>query len=265
MPILFVCISLQEPVYQHWLTMDLWLWYRDPLKYAWGNLHLFPGNQGRDSEPWRWVWCVCVCLCMYTCVGACNEQHSFLVFTCSDTLWGRKQLVWQDRRQSDQEKHYETVQALVLNGFPAALLSFWELYAWKKVKVGPTEKKRRLGRGWTNRGIRRSSKVLPCSVEYLFLQVWIQCGRYTRTKCWRPLILSMRRTQLKRYRMYNFIHPCSTCWFMCKYQSVRKLMWLLVLKSESHQIIFYSSQGQMSLLSCFVFSGKWNFKTEVRP
>lgn len=52
--------------------MDLWLCKRNPLKYEWGNPHLFPGNQGSTVTL-----TISVCVCVYL-RRRMHKQRNFL-------------------------------------------------------------------------------------------------------------------------------------------------------------------------------------------
>lgn len=167
MSILCMCVCVHQ-VYRIQPTNTGWQWTSGSRKETLWNMHeeiytcfqvTKAGILKRDA--------VCVCVGVGTPAWAHAQTAQLPSFTCSDTLWGRKQLstllAWRDRHQSDQEKCCETVQPSVLKRFPV-LLSYWELSAWKQVKVGPTETSLKLEvKTWwrvDQRGIKRSSQVL---------------------------------------------------------------------------------------------------------
>lgn len=131
-----VCLSgLQEPVYQRWLTMDLWLWKWEPLKYEWRNPHPFPGNR---AEPWRWT-SANVCLRVRTPVQAHARAARLPSFTCSDTLsWSKAALSFVSSTRHSLSRR----TALEQHGpqcWTASLSYSTEIYAWKLGRVGSSE------------------------------------------------------------------------------------------------------------------------------
>ena len=263
-----VCASgLQEPVYQHWLTMDLWLWDRDPLKYTWGNLHLFPGNGGRDSEPWRWIYCVCVCVmcvcvwCVCAPVWAHARTAQLPSSTCSDAPRGRKQLSTpQSQTYSDQEEHYETVRPSVLNDSPPPTLSCradWEVPAWKTGQrwpnwVEPEAGSGALAEGWTTEAYR--GLFLPecrASVCAKMNPMW-KVYKSKVMKTINPEYEEDAAEEVRDLQGFAASYARIKCW------EVDGGCWHP--KSESQQIIFYSSRGQTSSISCSVCCAKRTFR-----
>lgn len=162
-----VCASgLQEPVYQGWLTMDLWLWKRNPLNYEWGNPHLSPGNQGKILNSDAECECVGVCVCIHL-RGHMHEQHRFpaspVQALCRDE--SSCQPAWPDR--TDTTWAGETLWSSVglsAEQVPLCWLAVENFSHGLQVQVGPTEtswswKWRLGGAGWTTeaeRGLHRS-------------------------------------------------------------------------------------------------------------
>ena len=266
-----VCASgLQEPVYQHWLTMDLWLWDRDPLKYTWGNLHLFPGNGGRDSEPWRWIYSVCVCdvcvcvMCLCTCVGACTNSTASQLYLFrrsegtkaavnppkSDVLWPGGTL-WNSAALGAERlspAHIELPSWLRSSRMEnrSALAQLSRAWSWK----------RSLGGGLDHRGVQRSfppwvSSIGLCEDEPDVEGVQEQGDEDDQPRVWGGRC--RRGTGFTGF-----------CCLICTYQVLGSRWWLLaskVRKSADH-FLFIAGSDELDKLFCLLC--KENFQGVVR-
>ena len=220
------------------------------------------GILNRDAESTLCVCVMCVCVwCVCAPVWAHARTAQLPSSTCSDAPRGRKQLSTpQSQTYSDEEEHYETVRPSVLNDSPPPTLSCradWEVPAWKTGQrwpnwVEPEAGSGALAEGWTTEAYR--GLFLPecrASVCAKMNPMW-KVYKSKVMKTINPEYEEDAAEEVRDLQGFAASYARIKCW------EVDGGCWHP--KSESQQIIFYSSRGQTSSISCSVCCAKRTFR-----